>query len=238
MDSGIAPKKQTVGSNPTTPVDPRAESQPNIRSSEGLNVMCSRLDADKAAIKKTMTPDMNEDTFDAAKWGELFPTDPILVIGFGNALAVRSWGLRPDWAERPVINAKSEECASKQTFRPMLNNRCIVPATGYFEWRVEDGKKVKTRISIDGVLPMAGFVTPDACVILTCAPSQSLLHIHHRMPAILDDGALDAWLDPDADFANVRPLLKPSQRSFRIEDAAAPTRAAKPKLEPRQASLF
>lgn len=200
--------------------------------------MCSRLEADKAAIKKTMVPDMDEEIFDAAKFGELFPTDPILVIGPAGKLAVRSWGLRPDWAERPVTNAKSEECATKPTFRPMLNSRCIVPATGYFEWRVEDGKKVKTRISVDGILPMAGFVAPDACVILTCAPSPSLLYIHHRMPAILDDQAIDAWLDPHVDFAQLRPLLKPSARTFRIADAAPAIRPAKPKPEPRQASLF
>lgn len=201
--------------------------------------MCSRLDADKAAIKKTMTPDIDEDTFDAAKWGELFPTDAILVIGFGNELAVCSWGLKPEWAERPLINAKSEEAAGKKTFQPMLNSRCVVPVTGYYEWRVEDGKKVKTLIATDGVLPMAGFVTPDACVILTCAPSPSLVHIHHRMPTILDAANVAAWLDPKIDFQELRPVLKPSQRNFRITDAAAPPpRPAEPSVEPRQASLF
>ena len=201
--------------------------------------MCARLDADKAAIKKTMTPNMDEETFDAAKWGELFPTDTILVIGFGDELAVRPWGLKPDWAERPLINAKSEEAVGKKTFQPMLNSRCIVPVTGYYEWRVEDGKKVKTLISVDGVLPMAGFVTPDACVILTCAPSPSLAYIHHRMPAILDGNDTAAWLDPKIDFAELRSVLKPSQRNFRIADAAAPPpRPAKPRTEPRQASLF
>ena len=199
--------------------------------------MCSRLDADKAAIKKTM--ELNEDALDAAKWGELFPTDPILVIGFGHEPAVRRWGLKPDWAERPIINAKAEEAEIKRTFQPLLGSRCVVPATGYYEWRVEDGKKIKTLIATDDILPMAGFVTPDACVVLTCAPSPSLLHIHHRMPAILDTDDIDAWLDPKMDFAGLRPVLKPSGRTFSISDAAPPPpRPAKARPEPRQASLF
>ncbi|MCD6075271.1 MAG: hypothetical protein K0Q70_2154 [Rhodospirillales bacterium] len=199
--------------------------------------MCSRLDADKAAIKKLM--ELNEEALDAAKWGELFPTDPILVIGFGHAPAVRRWGLKPDWAERPIINAKAEEAEIKRTFQPLLASRCVVPATGYYEWRVEDGKKIKTLIATDDVLPMAGFVTEDACVVLTCAPSPSLLHIHHRMPAILDTDDIEAWLDPEMDFAALRPMLKPSGRSFSIADAAPPPpRPAKPRAEPRQASLF
>jgi putative SOS response-associated peptidase YedK len=204
--------------------------------------MCSRLDADKAAIKKSMNINVDaadDDFLSAAKWGELFPTDPILVIGFGDEPTVRHWGLKPDWAERPIINAKAEEAAGKKTFQPLLASRCIVPATGYYEWRLEDGKKIKTLIATDGVMPMAGFITPDACVVLTCAPSPALAHIHHRMPAILDTCDVTAWLDPQMDFATLRPVLKPSLRAFRIADAAPPApRPAKPRPEPRQASLF
>jgi putative SOS response-associated peptidase YedK len=201
------------------------------------NIMCSRVKAERDNVARTFDIDAYRDVFDAAKWGELFPTDPILVIGFENEPAVRTWGLRPDWAERPIINAKSEDAASKRTFQPMLNQRCIVPVTGYYEWRVENGRKIKTLIATDDILPFAGFVTEEACVILTCAPSPALAHIHHRMPAILDDEAQSAWLNPEADFRDVRPLLSPSRRTFRIEDAE-PARAAKPRPEPRQASLF
>ena len=181
-------------------------------------------------------PDKNE--LAVAKWGELFPTDPILVIGSGREPAVRSWGLKPDWAERPIINAKAEECAGKRTFQPLLRSRCVVPMSGYYEWRVDNGKKIKTLISTDEVLPMAGFVTADACVILTCGPAPSLAHIHHRMPAILDPGDIDAWLDAKIDFQDLSPVLKPSQRAFRIADALPTMKPLKPRAEPRQASLF
>ena len=200
--------------------------------------MCSRLEADKKAVAQTMAPILDEEVFETAKWGELFPTDPILIVGYGNIAIVRRWGLQPDWSERPIINAKAEDAASKKTFQPLLASRCIVPVTGYYEWRIEDGKKIKTLISIDGILPMAGFVAPDTCVILTCAPSPSLSHIHHRMPVILDDDATEPWLDPKADFDAVRPLLQPSTRRFAIADAAQTPRTAKPRPEPRQASLF
>jgi len=203
--------------------------------------MCSRLDADKDAVKKSLNINIDatdDDFLNAAKWGEVFPTDPILVIGFGNELAVRRWGLKPDWAERPIINAKAEEAAGKKTFQPMLGSRCVVPTTGYYEWRVEDGKKIKTLIATDDVLPMAGFVTADACVVLTCAPSSRLAHIHHRMPAILDDHDVAGWLDAAVDFRDLRPVLKPSQRTFRIADAAPTAKTTNLRPEPRQASLF
>jgi len=203
--------------------------------------MCSRLEADQAAIKKSMNINIDaadDDFLSAAKWGELFPTDSILVIGFGREPAVRRWGLQPEWAERPIINAKAEEAAGKRTFQPLLGSRCVVPASGYYEWRVEDGKKIKTLISSDDVMPMAGFVTAEACVVLTCAPSPSLLHIHHRMPAILDDDAIAAWLNPAANFNNLRPFLTPSKRTFHMTDAAPAPRPVKPRTEPRQASLF
>ena len=199
--------------------------------------MCSRIKAEKDVVMRDFDIDAHKDDYSTAKWGELYPTDPILVVGYGRQAGVRRWGLKPDWAERPIINAKSEEAAVKRTFQPLLNQRCVVPTTGYFEWRVEEGRKIKTLITLDGVLPMAGFLTDEACVILTCAPSAPLAYIHHRMPAILDDDTIDDWLNPDADFKDVRMVLKPSLRPFRIEDAE-PVRIAKPRPEPRQASLF
>lgn len=62
-----------------------------------------------------------------------------------NRLELMWWGLVPAWSREPkvaysTINARAETVASKPAFRkPLSSRRCLVPATGYFEW-AEVGK--------------------------------------------------------------------------------------------------
>jgi putative SOS response-associated peptidase YedK len=60
--------------------------------------------------------------------------------GEQNQLALMQWGLVPSWAKEAkiaysTINARAETVASKPAFRkPLIRQRCLVPATGYYEW--------------------------------------------------------------------------------------------------------
>src|SRR5437868_12688749 len=46
------------------------------------------------------------------------------------------WGLQPSWSKAPIINAQAETVLEKRTFRDgVLNQRCLVPADGFYEWR-------------------------------------------------------------------------------------------------------
>ena len=56
------------------------------------------------------------------------------------------WGLGVDWTAKPLINARAETLAEKRTFRPLLERRCLVPATAYFEWRKDGKARHKNRI--------------------------------------------------------------------------------------------
>ena len=70
-----------------------------------------------------------------------------------------SWGIQPSWSKRLLINAQSETVAQKPTFRSAFNsNRCLVPCSGWYEWRAEEGKKVKYFFSLSDNQPiyMAG----------------------------------------------------------------------------------
>src|SRR5919201_3457482 len=57
-----------------------------------------------------------------------------------NELELMQWGLVPAWSKEAkvpysTINARAETVASKPAFRkPLSAQRCLVPATGYFEW--------------------------------------------------------------------------------------------------------
>ena len=43
--------------------------------------------------------------------------------------------------------------------------------------------------------------------MFTCAPAEEISHIHNRMPVILDDDAVNEWLKPDTDYADLREAL-------------------------------
>ena len=141
------------------------------------------------------------------KTGEVFPTDVVPVIA--NSKAQRQAGFPMRWGysmgddRRPIINARSETAATKPMFKDgMLQRRCVVPASHYFEWEQRDGKKIKHAIRQAGseMLYMAGIyriehgVTP-VFTILTRAAADGIAFIHDRMPVILPTGAVDDWLN-------------------------------------------
>lgn len=125
------------------------------------------------------------------------------------ALTPAFWGLIAPWAKdtsRPMINARMETVAEKKSFAPSLKaRRCIIPASGYFEWR----KPEKTPFYIyraDGKpLAFAGLYlwhkSGDewllTCTILTREADGELAKIHNRVPLILHEEEYDTWLDPE-----------------------------------------
>ncbi len=142
---------------------------------------------------------------------ELRPTDRALVIGGGRRAHLLVWGLPAPWNNKPLINARAETLARKKTFRPLLGNRCLVPATAYFEWRTEGRHKRKMRIAPadGGLMAFAGLTDGDCFTIITCAPLPAIAHIHNRMPVILVPGAEEPWLDLALPFTAVDSLLVP-----------------------------
>lgn len=143
--------------------------------------------------------------------------------GGGRKAGLCRWGLVPPWAKDPsigsrMINARSETLADKPSFRRAFEKRrCVIPADGFFEWRREDGGG-KTPLFIrrqDGEpLAFAGLWERwrdrsggasdgggdgllRTCTIITGPPNGFMAGIHHRMPCILDEDGVAAWLDPD-----------------------------------------
>jgi len=144
------------------------------------------------------------------------PTQPILVMldEFGHRTGrLMRWGLVPGWVKDPrefplLVNARAETMAEKPAFRDALaHGRCIVPASGYYEWQAgPDKRKQPYFISrADGrPLALAGLYTiwagpngeeVDTVATITVAANRQMATIHDRMPAILDTGDFDTWLD-------------------------------------------
>src|SRR5207244_5105144 len=76
-------------------------------------------------------------------------------------LVAMKWGLVPSWAKEPktsfsTINARAETITQKPAYRKLLSGkRCLVPATGYFEWAASDGGggKQPYRVRVTGGNP-------------------------------------------------------------------------------------
>lgn len=141
------------------------------------------------------------------------PTNRVHVVsgGEGRRLGAMRWGFVPHWYKTPtdgplLINARAETLAEKPAFRAAARERrCIVPATGFYEWvKDADGKRLPYYItSADGSpLAFAGLWqawgrdgdTIDTCAIVTCPANATMSAIHHRMPVILDPADWALWL--------------------------------------------
>jgi len=167
---------------------------------------------------------------------EVRPTNVVPVITNDNTIAPLRWGLKVDRDTKPIINARSETLAEKRTFQPLLENRCLVPATAYFEWRKDGKLKIKTRIQPNKgeLVAFAGLVDEDNFTIITCAPSPSIAYIHGRMPVILDPGSEAAWLSSDNAYEDVAKFLTPyANDKLEAEEVGSP-----PAKQKKQGDLF
>jgi putative SOS response-associated peptidase YedK len=162
---------------------------------------------------------------------ELRPTDRALAVLAERRPEILHWGL-PGRDGKPILNARAETLAEKPTFRLLLGQRCLVPATAYFEWRKKGRMRFRTRISLGGrPFAFAGIETGARFAIVTCAPSAAVAHIHDRMPVILAESAEAAWLDPAAPFAEIKDLLVPyaDDAALTIKEES-PSEAVQPDL--------
>ena len=68
---------------------------------------------------------------------------------------MKHWGLIPKWAKNRnigynMINVRSETIFEKRTFAELIkSNRCMIPASGFYEWKIEKGEKVPYYLTLD-----------------------------------------------------------------------------------------
>lgn len=162
------------------------------------------------------------------------PMQDIVVVrnvGGRRTLSALRWGLLPAWAKDPsvaskLINARSETAAGKPSFRDAIRKRrCIVPASGFYEWRKEGSRRqpwyfrpaaASSSLAIAAV--WESWRDPrdpenrriETCCLLTTAANSLLAPVHDRMPLLLDKGGVARWLDPECtDCSALADLLVP-----------------------------
>ena len=138
------------------------------------------------------------------KTGEIFPTNqvPILIGEENQASPVLSiWGFPKFDGKGVIINARSETAFEKRTFRDsVINRRCIIPSTGFYEWDREKRKHL-FRLEGSSALYMAGLYSyyqgEMRFVILTTGANESIKDIHHRMPLVIPKNEIETWILDD-----------------------------------------
>ena len=176
--------------------------------------MCSRYEAKTRPEKIAERFRLAATPLDLAR-GEVRPTDPaIIVVHAEDGVRVARpahFGLSVSWDRNPIINARAETLWQKPTFRPLRANRCVIPASAYFEWRQDGRARRRNRIALEdeALMGFAGLFDSDRFVIITCAPAAAIMGVHDRMPVILPPETEDSWLDPDTSNDALAALLGP-----------------------------
>lgn len=133
------------------------------------------------------------------------PASQVLIVRQDGAAMVR-WGLVPRWAKDPSIgarmnNARAETVAVKPSFREAYRKRrCLIPASGFYEWKLERGGKQPYYVApADGALfAFAGLWEQwhdlQTCAVITTDANAKMAAVHERMPVIVSPAEYSAWL--------------------------------------------
>ena len=178
-----------------------------------MDEIIERFDLDASLVDKSLPLNWN-----------IAPTNEIYIIRDnqqGRILDSASWGLIAPWqknfiearnSQSHAINARSESIHEKPTFRQAFRTtRCLIPATGYYEWATSLGKyPPKQPFYISSVaentsLSIAGIWSTwknengneiQSAAIITREAVGELATIHSRMPVFMPSDRWDTWLDP------------------------------------------
>lgn len=159
---------------------------------------------------------------------------PKLPVITDDDFVLKSWGLIPSWSKSKedamsirdkTLNAKGETIFEKPSFsKNVLSRRCLLPVSGFFEWRDFNNNKYPYYIepaNEHGFLlgsvydqwedKLTGEVYETFSIVTTPAnPLMEMIHnVKKRMPLILDFESADKWLDPSTDTEQLRSVIKP-----------------------------
>jgi putative SOS response-associated peptidase YedK len=142
----------------------------------------------------------------------------------------------PSWAKDASIgnrlaNARGETLADRPAFKAAFRQwRCLVPASGFYEWKTTRSGKQPYYIQPAGdeLFGLAGITElwrgqlRTVCLITTEA-NELMRGIHDRMPVIVPLSDYAAWLDPRNHAAGqfVRPYPAALMRAHPVSKAVS-----------------
>ena len=145
-------------------------------------------------------------------------------------MTMMRWGLVPGWSKKidsgySLHNARAETVADKPVYRSAYKKRrCLIPASGFYEWKTEQGGKQPYCIRLANHKPMA-FAglwegrevegqAIESCTIIVTAANDIVRPVHDRMPVIIDPADYALWMSPEQQTEQAGSLLRayPSER--------------------------
>ncbi len=128
-------------------------------------------------------------------------------------MAPAMWGLVPGWWKKPLkekkfstFNARADGLDESSTFRGSFRHRrCLVPASGFYEWTGPDKKRTPFAIGLRNRRwfcfaglwdrAMIDGSEIDSFTIVTTSPNELMATLHTRMPVILHPQDYGRWMD-------------------------------------------
>lgn len=168
--------------------------------------MCGRMNVTDDPIVQWLSEHMGI-SFSPYSNHDLRPTQTVATLAQADTGDLQQldsqWGIKPSWSKSLLINAKAETVAEKKTFKQAFaSHRCLVPVTGWYEWKDEGGKsKQKYAFTHAEGQPflMAGiYYSHDPkpqLVTLTTRPTEACAQIHNRMPLLIHPGQTREWFE-------------------------------------------
>jgi putative SOS response-associated peptidase YedK len=182
--------------------------------------MCGRFSLNASPEQLAERFDLPEAPTVAPRYN-IAPTQPVAIVRLNPQSKAREWthvlwGLVPSWAKDPsmgakMINARAESVAEKPAYRAAFKRRrCLVPATGFYEWQKLEKRKQPHFIAMRDGQPFAfaglweSWHSPDgsaleSCTILTTDPNEVMSPLHNRMPVIVAPADYAQWLGSGED---------------------------------------
>lgn len=184
------------------------------------------------AVKRRFNAEVdNEENFLQSDFikGFEFPNIPVILDTSPAVITTgHNWGLLPSWADpatfarRKTLNARIETLDSRSSYKDIIQNRCLIIATGYYEWHWNDKQgKSKDKHQIvsndDEIFTFAGLYTSwtdtnfgrtvNSFTMVTTEGNDIMKYVHNsksiksgnihdaRMPIMLKKQDECAWLD-------------------------------------------
>jgi len=185
----------------------------------------------------------------------------ILEEGSKKLIRPHRWGLVPFWADSvktgySMINARGESLSTKKSFqKPFKSQRCVVPASGFYEWKTTESGKYPHFIhrKHSDLMHFAGLWEEwedkknndlvRSFTIITTEANGPVSELHDRMPAMLLPEEFEPWLDTSvSDTEMLQDLIRPWPDDdidfYRVSDKVGNVRNNRPELLEPYRDLF
>jgi putative SOS response-associated peptidase YedK len=204
-------------------------------------------------------PDEKPDTLGPSY--NVAPTDVMPIVrpaGNGRELVMAGWGLVPFWMKAQALgrqayatfNARADKIQAAPTFRePFRKRRCLVPATGWYEWQKIDARTKQPHHFRPKARPFAfagvydvwkgdGRAAITSFSIVTTEAATSTAPYHDRMPMVLEESQFEDWMRaPPAEAAKMMKPYDGEIETWPVDAAVGNVRNNRPELMERAALL-